>query len=92
MNQFSSNTRIPMMEKVRWAAYGLVVGLVLGVMMGWIFHVFVGAIVRLVILLIILAPFVAAFLFWQKVKSTKRPSKSESVVRDADWREVGPKR
>jgi hypothetical protein len=52
----------------------------------------VGLVVRLVILIVILIPFIAAFLFWQKIKSSKRPADRGSSVRDADWREIDPRR
>jgi F0F1-type ATP synthase assembly protein I len=90
MNNMGSNA--PLMERVKWIAYGLVAGLILGMFLGWMFHALVGLVVRLVILIVILIPFIAAFLFWQKIKSNKRPADRGSSVRDADWREIDPRR
>ena len=82
----------PIMDRIKWAAYGVAAGLMLGIVLGWVFHGVVGLIVRIFIILVILAPFIAAFLFWQKLKSGGRSSKDDSVVRDADWREIDPRR
>jgi high-affinity Fe2+/Pb2+ permease len=90
MDQMQSSN--PLMDRIRWAAYGMVAGLVFGMVLGWMFHGFVGLIVRVFIILVILTPFVAAFLFWQKVKSSGSSPKRESMVRDADWREIDPRR
>jgi F0F1-type ATP synthase assembly protein I len=90
MNQIGSNT--PLMERVRWIAYGVVAGLIFGMFLGWMFHAFVGLIVRIFILLVILIPFIVAFLFWQKVKSSGCPAARDSSIREADWREIDPRR
>jgi hypothetical protein len=82
----------PLMDRIRWAAYGVAAGLFAGVILGWIFHGVVGLIIKVVIILVVLAPFVAAFLFWQKVKPNGRSPKRDSMVRDADWREIDPRR
>lgn len=86
MNQTQPSSTF--MDRLRWAAYGLFAGLILG----WIFHGVVGLIVKIIIILVVLAPFVAAFLFWQKVKSSGGSPKRDAMVRDADWREVDPRR
>ena len=90
MNQIQSNS--PMMDRIRWAAYGVAAGLIFGMILGWMFHGFVGLIVKIFVILVLLAPFVAAFLFWQKVKSGGKSSRRDAMVRDADWREVDPRR
>ena len=54
----------PIMDRIKWAAYGVAAGLMLGIVLGWVFHGVVGLIVRIFIILVILAPFIAAFLFW----------------------------
>jgi len=90
MNQIQPGN--PMMDRIRWAAYGVAAGLLFGIVLGWVFHGVVGLIVKIILILVILAPFVAAFLFWQKVKSGGRSSKNDSMVRDADWREIDPRR
>jgi uncharacterized membrane protein len=82
----------PLMDRIRWAAYGVAVGLFAGIILGWIFHGVVGLIVKIVIILVVIAPFVAAFLFWQKVKSSGRTPRRDAMVRDADWREIDPRR
>lgn len=90
MNNMGSTN--PMMDRVKWVAYGVVAGLILGMFLGWMFHALVGLVVRLIILVAILAPFVAAFLFWQKVKGGGRSAPPDSSVREADWREIDPRR
>lgn len=90
MNQMDSGN--PMMDRVKWAAYGVVAGLILGMFLGWMFHAFVGLIVRLIIVLVILVPFVAAFLFWQKVRAGGKSSDRDATIREADWREIDPRR
>lgn len=82
----------PMMDRVRWTAYGLLAGLILGMFLGWMFHAMVGLVVRLIIVIVILAPFVAAFLFWQKVKGGGRSAPPDASIREADWREINPRR
>ena len=82
----------PLMDRIRWLAYGAAGGVIFGTILGWMFHGFVGLIVRIFILLVILAPFVAAFLFWQKLKTGGRSKSNDSLIRDADWREIDPRR
>jgi ABC-type Mn2+/Zn2+ transport system permease subunit len=77
---------LTMLERLRFAAYGLAVGLIMGLFLGWMFHGFVGVVVRLLIIAIILAPFVIALIFWFKVSNKNREDRA--VVQDAEWRDI----
>jgi predicted lipid-binding transport protein (Tim44 family) len=79
---------LTVVERVRWAGYGLVAGLVMGLFLGWMFHGFVGTMVRLVIVAIILAPFIAALIFWVKVSNKNRADRTETGIQDAEWRDI----
>ena len=82
------NGMLTLMERVRWAGYGLAAGLFMGLFLGWMFHGFVGILVRLVIVTIILAPFVAALIFWLKVSNSNRQERTGSAIQDAEWRDI----
>ncbi len=79
-------------DRIQWAMYGAVAGLVAGIILGWVFHGVVGLIVRVFVILVVLAPFIAAFIFWQKIKSRGDTPKRDSSMSDANWREIDPKR
>ena len=79
---------LTMMERMRWAAYGLVAGLVVGLFLGWMFHGFVGLMVRLFIIAIIMTPFVLALIFWLKVSNKNRVDRAESAIQEADWHDL----
>ena len=79
---------LTLLERMRFAAYGLAVGLIVGLFLGWMFHGFVGVVVRLLIVAIILAPFVVALIFWFKVSNSNRANRS--VVQDGEWRDINP--
>jgi hypothetical protein len=82
------NGMLSLMERMRWAAYGLAAGLFVGLFLGWMFHGFVGILVRLVIVAVILAPFIAALIFWLKVSNKNRQERSGSGIQDAEWRDI----
>lgn len=79
---------LTLLERMRFAAYGLAAGLIVGVFLGWMFHGFVGVVVRLLIVAIILAPFVIALIFWLKVSNSNRADRS--AVQDGEWRDINP--
>jgi ABC-type Mn2+/Zn2+ transport system permease subunit len=79
---------LTLLERLRFASYGLAAGLVVGLFLGWMFHGFVGVVVRLIIVAIILAPFVIALIFWLKVSNKNRADRA--VVQDAEWRDINP--
>ena len=79
---------LTLLERMRFAAYGMGVGLIVGLFLGWMFHGFVGVVVRLLIIAIILAPFVIALIFWFKVSNSNRAKRSE--IQDGEWRDINP--
>ena len=82
----------PIMERIRYGTYGVAAGLFIGMMMGWMFHGLVGAVVRLGLLLIVVIPVCLAVYFWLKVNAQNRVSRSEPVVREAEWWDVSEPR
>lgn len=78
--------RSPLMDRLKYGAYGLTSGLVVGLFLGWMFHGFVGALVRAVIILIIMVPFVMAIAFWFKVNQQNRDARSS--IQEAEWRDA----
>jgi F0F1-type ATP synthase assembly protein I len=79
---------LTVVERMRWAGYGLVAGLVIGLFLGWMFHGFVGTMVRLMIVAIILAPFIAALIFWLKISNKNRADRGETGIQEAEWRDI----
>jgi F0F1-type ATP synthase assembly protein I len=77
---------LTLLERMRFAAYGLAVGLIVGLFLGWMFHGFVGVVVRLLIVAIILAPFVVAIVFWLRVSNKNRAERGG--IQDAEWRDL----
>lgn len=77
---------LTLIERMRWAAYGLLAGMFIGLFLGWMFHAFVGILVRLTIIAIILAPFVVALIFWMRV--TNRNRDERAAIQDAEWRDI----
>lgn len=79
-------TRSPLMDRLKFGAYGMMSGLVVGLFLGWMFHGFVGALVRVVIILIIMIPFVLAIAFWFKVNQQNRDARP--TIQEAEWRDA----
>lgn len=79
---------LTMLERLRWAGYGLVAGLVVGLFLGWLFHGFVSTLFRLLIIAIILSPFIVALVFWLKVSNRNRAERSGSAIQEAEWRDI----
>ncbi len=73
----------PLMDRLRFAAYGLAAGLFIGMFLGWMFHGFVGALVRIVIILIILIPLFFAVRFWLKINAANKVDRSG--IKEAEW-------
>ncbi len=90
MNQMKPNNSFA--DRIQWAMYGAAAGLFAGIILGWVFHLIVGTIVKIFVILVVLAPFIAAFMFWQKIKSRGNTDRRDTLISDADWREIDPRR
>ena len=63
-------------ERVKYAAYGLLAGILIGMVLGWLFHGVVRTILWELLVIVILVPFVAAVIFWQRISGRNRLEKT----------------
>lgn len=69
--------------------YIFVAGVVTGIVLGWVFQGVIGTLVRLGMILLIVAAGLYIYNLW---RNSRKPSKTQSDITDADWRDLNSRR